>query len=107
MKTTIFLYKLISGEFATEWRVALSAEEIAAAIERNNKASDEKTWAAEIAYSDLEPADARRLAGFLLGSQTTGRKAAAARLNGKKGGRPRKDAAKAKKQPKESTLFEQ
>ena len=75
MKTTLYM---IRSKPNSLWKVTLDP--------------DEAERAKEAIWTDLEPAQLRKLAGALLGSLSSPAKASAARENGKKGGRPRKDA---------------
>jgi len=87
----VCVYRLVAdATVKTDWQVVARPEVAQAACDYLNSQDPNGGWEVELLSAKIPITQIGPLIGYLCGSQSGGQKAAMARLNGKKGGRPKK-----------------
>jgi hypothetical protein len=86
----VCVYRLAAGTTKTQWQVVARPELAQSDCDRLNVLDRDGGWVVELLQAKIPITQIRPLIGYLCGSQTGGQKAEVARVNGKKGGRPKK-----------------
>jgi len=87
---SVCVYRLIAQNTRTKWQIVARPELAQESCDAMNSYDSDGAWSVELLPARIPLNQIRPLIGYLCGSQTGGHKARVARLNGKKGGRPKK-----------------
>jgi hypothetical protein len=87
---TIIIYRWVTGNYHTEWRLSCHESKLEKWLFEKKAMDIDADWKLEAIPVLVPDYEIKPLIGFLGGSLTGGVKAARARINGLKGGRPKK-----------------